>query len=169
LEDSHLLGDLAGGSKRLHEHGFVVGNRRRHRVDVDNGHYRVLSECPVGSENADRLSLWVLRAFVVIAAPAAVCNAVDLGHHPLTFCHVARLLGCCIDVELIDPRHKLMSQRMAQRAALVPAGELDVGGADAALDDFDARLTHLWLGNRYRLDHHHSALLQPRREHLKKP
>jgi hypothetical protein len=122
------------------------------------------------TKNADRLALWVLRAFVVIAAPAAVCNAVDLGHHPLPFCHcvqtrmcaracvracvraeqphacesrtskqwlmsaavvlrcmcmcartVTRLLGCGIDVELVDSRHKLMSQRMAQRAALVPA------------------------------------------------
>jgi len=45
----HLLRDLACRSKRLHEHGFVVGNRRWHRVDVDDGHYRVLSECPVGS------------------------------------------------------------------------------------------------------------------------
>ena len=39
------------------------------------------------TKNADRLALWVLRAFVVIAAPAAVSNAVDLGHHPLPFCH----------------------------------------------------------------------------------
>ena len=126
------------------------------------------------TKNADCLALRVLRAFVVIAAPAGVCNAVDLGHHPLTFCHcvwtrmfaracvhacvrvcvraeqpharesrtskqwlmsaacalrcmcmcartVTRLLGCGINVELIDSRHKLMSQRMAQRAALVPA------------------------------------------------
>jgi hypothetical protein len=60
--------------------------------------------------------------------------------------------------------------RAAKRArahALIPAGELYVGGADAALDDFDARLTHIWFGNRDRLDHHHSALLQPRREHAR--
>jgi hypothetical protein len=34
----HLLRDLAGRSKRLHKHGLIVRNRRRHWVEIYDWH-----------------------------------------------------------------------------------------------------------------------------------
>ena len=46
---------------------------------------------PVLTENPEGLALGVLRAFVVIAAPAAFRHAVDFGHDTLAFCHCASM------------------------------------------------------------------------------
>ncbi len=136
-----LLEDLERRSQRLGEHGRLVGDGVRHRVEVGERQRHVLGVGAVASGDAEHRPRFAVGRPRVEARLAGAADGVDLADDAAPDPGRVRRLDDLADELVADDA----------RERVVAADELDVGPADARERDADERLAVCLRHGRHRV------------------